>query len=167
MLGLVHAIYGNGRGKTTSAIGLAIRAFGAGNDVSFVQFMKSGDSSEVNILKSVGVSYFCSGVHELVEEGVSEIQMTHARLAYEQALARVKQPGMLVCDEILTAEFFGELTIAQIVKLIEVRGTETELVLTGIHGYPEIIRRADYCSDICLVKHPYVEGIEARRGIEY
>lgn len=169
--GMIHVLYGAGRGKTTSAMGLAVRAAGAGLDVDIVQFMKDGKSSEVEALKGMQkITYYCPGFNGFVYLGAKapkeDISYTAAALNYSRSCS-AKGTDLLVCDEILNAVMFGLLSLEEVLYLIEQKRPSMELVLTGLYCPDEIRNDADYCSEIREVKHPYKNGIKARLGIEY
>ncbi len=168
--GLVHVYFGEGVGKTTRAIGLAVRAAGEGLRVAVVQFMKSGKSGEVELIRGVeNIIYFCPGPHPFIlSKGPQEIHRAHARAAYAKALDFVRSGvHVLVCDEILNTLLFGLLRLEEILDLMELCRGKTELIMTGRNAPPEVIHRADYVTEFVQIKHPYYEGQRARRGIEY
>ncbi len=167
--GLIHAYYGKGVGKTTRAVGLAIRAAGAGKKVSFVQFMKSGDSSEVSILQSLeNIDYFCPGKNEFIycHEKPTSDQKNHALQAFEHSI-NCSNKDLLICDEILDAYLFGSLSLNNLMVLIDNKDKNLELILTGQCVPETILEKADYVTEFICVKHPYDLGVEARKGIEY
>jgi cob(I)alamin adenosyltransferase len=169
-LGLIHIYYGKGVGKTTRAIGLSVRAAGDNRQVDFVQFMKSGTSSEVVIFKKIpNIAYWCPGKHPFImSHGPATIQYEHAAKALQFALEAIdRRTHLVVCDEILSAVIFDLLKKEQIVDLIERCRNKIELVMTGIDAPEEFIKLADYVTEFVQVKHPYYSGARARKGIEY
>jgi cob(I)alamin adenosyltransferase len=162
-LGLIHIYYGQGVGKTTRAVGLAIRAAGDGLQVDIVQFMKSGSSAEVNIFKKIpNIRYWCPGKHPFIMTGgPKKVHLEHAAQALSSAT------HLLVCDEILDTIIFNVLVKEQLVELIEKCRHKVELVMTGINAPVDIMNRADYVTELVQVKHPYYKGARARKGIEY
>jgi len=169
-LGLVHIYYGCGVGKTTRAIGLAVRAAGAGLCVDFVQFMKSGNSGEVVILEEIpNIHYWCAGKHPFIlSKGPEKIHYEHAAKALRYAFeATENETELLICDEILDTILFGLLQKKQILRLIEKCKNRVELVLTGRDAPPEFVELADYVTEFLDVKHPYYKGFRARKGVEY
>lgn len=168
--GLIHVYFGEGVGKTTRAIGLALRAAGEGLKVAVVQFMKSGRSGEVQLIKGLeNITYFCPGPHPFIlSKGPQEIHKRHAKEAYEKAIMFVQEGvHVLVCDEILNTLLFDLLNLEDILALMDLCRNKTELIMTGRNAPPEVIHRADYVTEFVQVKHPYYEGQRARRGIEY
>jgi cob(I)alamin adenosyltransferase len=169
-LGLVHLCFGQGVGKTTRAVGLAVRAAGAGLQVDFVQFLKSGQSGEVKIFEKIPqIHYWCPGEHPFIlSSGPRTIHYEHATksLQYAQEAAQ-KGTHLLVCDEILDTVLFGLLHKKQLLDLVAVCEGKTELVMTGRNAFPELIEAADYVTEFVQNKHPYYAGARARKGIEY
>lgn len=168
--GLVHVCYGQGVGKTSRVVGLAVRAAGAGLSVAFVQFMKSGGSSEVKIFEQVeNIRYFCPGPHPFIRpDGPTGLHYEHAAQALEQARAEAEADvDLLVCDEILNTLLFGLLKEEQVLDLIGLCRGRLELALTGADVPPAVIEAADYVTEFKMVKHPYNSGTPARRGVEY
>ena len=168
--GLIHTIFGRGVGKTTAAVGLAVRAAGAGLSVHFVQFMKSGDSAEIESMGCIpNIHYFCPGKHPwILEQGPDAVHREHALKAFNRALAAVDEEAqVLICDEILNTLLFGVLTIDQVTDLVSTCRGQVELVMTGSTAPPAIIELSDYVTELVQIKHPYYQGLDARRGIEY
>jgi cob(I)alamin adenosyltransferase len=169
-LGYVHVYYGQGVGKTTRAVGLAIRAAGSGLQVDFVQFMKSGTSAEVSIFKKIpNIRYWCPGKHPFImTSGPGAVHREHAAKAVASAFEAIERgTNLLVCDEILDTLVFGVLNKEHILKLIDQCKHNIELVLTGLTVPADIIAMADYVTELVQVKHAYYDGARARKGIEY
>ena len=169
-LGLIHIYYGQGVGKTTRAIGLAMRAAGDGLQVDIVQFMKSGSSAEVNIFKKIpNIRYWCPGKHPFIMTGgPKKIHYEHAAQALNSASEAIERgTHLLICDEILDTIIFDVLKSEQLLELIDTCKHKVELVMTGINAPADIMNRADYVTELVQVKHPYYKGARARKGIEY
>ena len=169
-LGLMHICYGSGAGKTSRAVGLAIRAAGAGLQVDFIQFMKSGNSGEVAIFGKIpNINYWCPGEHPFIfSRGPSTVHHEHAQKALRHALEAIERGSdLLICDEILDTILFKLLAREQILKLMDKCKNKVELVMTGRDASPEIIEAADYVTELVQKKHPYYSGSRARKGIEY
>jgi cob(I)alamin adenosyltransferase len=169
-LGLIHVCYGRGVGKTTRAVGLSIRAAAAGLRVTFVQWLKSGDSSEVAILtQTPNLHYQCPGPHPFImSRGPQPVHFEHASKALEMSRRAVESgTEVLICDEILTAVFFKVLEVTQVIDLIGSCRGRVELVMTGAVCAPEIFDESDYVTQFVQEKHPYYSGGRARKGIEY
>ena len=169
-LGLIHVYYGQGVGKTTRAVGLAIRAAGTGLQVDFVQFMKSGHSGETGILKEIpNINYYCPGKHPFIlSKGPEIVHYEHAEKALEYSLEALERgTHLLICDEILNTIIFKLLQKEQLLELMKKCKKKVELVMTGSDASPELIRTADYATEFVQKKHPYYSGAKARRGIEF
>ncbi len=169
-LGLIHIYYGQGVGKTTRAIGLAIRAVGMGLKVNFIQFMKSGNSGETIIFANIpNIRYQCPGRHPFIlSRGPDEVHYKHASKAFHYALEAVEEgTQVLICDEILDTLIFGLLKEEQVRDLIEKCKGKIELVMTGANAPMRLIELADYVTEYKQIKHAYYAGAKARRGIEY
>ncbi len=172
-LGLVHIYCGEGKGKTTCSVGLTVRACGYGLHVLFMQFLKSGDSSELKILKSLpgidvlGTKPIKKFSFQMTEEEKAETRRINA----EQFADMVKMLendhyDLLVLDEVLGAIEAGLLDDQLIVNFLKNRPEQLEVVMTGRYPTEELEELADYVSRIDKVKHPYDKGIPARAGIE-
>jgi cob(I)alamin adenosyltransferase len=147
-----------------------VRAAGDGRQVDFVQFMKSGTSSEVAIFEKIpNIHYWCPGKHPFImSRGPETVHYEHAAKALQFALEAIdRETHLLVCDEILSTVIFELLKKEQILDLIERCRNKIELVMTGIDTSAEFSERADYVTEFVQVKHPYYSGARARRGIEY
>lgn len=175
MRGQVHLYSGDGKGKTSAAVGLALRAKGHGFRVWFVQFLKSGHSSELDMLKTLGIQVISGQSVEKFsfamtdEEKKTVKEENNARLSYVRDLANEGEIDLLVLDEAVgTACGAGLLDIDQLMDFIENKPAALELVLTGRDPSKELSDAVDYHSEIRMVRHPYVTaGLKARPGIEY
>ena len=170
MKGCVQVYTGDGKGKTTAAIGLAIRALGAGWRVFIAQFLKSGEYSEHKALaelsdhrtiKTYGRNVFIKG----------EPEEEDRRLAQEayQEIAEIVASGqyrLVILDEANVAVHYGLITVAQILDLIDRRAEEVELLITGRYAHSQLIERADLVTEMSAVKHYFDRGIKARVGVE-
>ena len=169
-LGLIHIYYGQGVGKTTRAVGMAVRAAGAGLKVDFVQFMKSGISGEVTAFKNIpNINYRCPGDHPFImSQGPKPLHFKHAKTALKFALEALHRgPQLLICDEILDTLIFKLLKKKQLLELIEKCKGNVELVMTGMSTPADLIESADYATEFVQIKHAYYTGAKARKGIEY
>lgn len=174
--GLVLVHTGNGKGKTTAALGLALRAWGAGLRVLVLQFIKSGGSyGECRGLAALAAA---DGRMELRSCGRgftlrgSTSPEEHRRAAEEalrdaRAAITSDQYDLIVLDEINYAVKFGLLRVEDVLSLLDARPAALHLVLTGRDAAPEIIARADLVTEMRAIKHPYEKGIKAQRGIEF
>lgn len=167
--GLIQVYTGDGKGKTTAALGLAIRAAGHGMRVGFIQFLKSEPCGEhlfvsryhpFDIAQTGKGDNFTKSREELNEEA----QRT---LAYAEEQMLSGRYDLLVLDEILVAIHKGLISTEQVLDLLEKKSGSVELILTGRYALPEIVQRADLVTEMRMIKHPFNQGIRARLGIEY
>ncbi|MGQ9587716.1 MAG: cob(I)yrinic acid a,c-diamide adenosyltransferase [Thermoplasmata archaeon] len=171
-LGKIHVITGPGRGKTTAAFGLAMRAAGHGLRVCIVQFMKTAQTTgEVLAAKRVkGIEIAQFGTGKFIEPGkVTKKDLERAREGVEHA-RRVLANGkcqLLILDEINLAVSFGLVSVKDVLKILDSSRAGVEIVLTGRNAPEEFVRRADYVSVIESRKHPFDKGTRARQGIEW
>jgi cob(I)alamin adenosyltransferase len=173
MLGLVHIYTGDGKGKTTAAIGLAVRAYGSGLKVLLVQFLKGSPSGEINSFKKLdGFSVVrCDKIKKFVIN-MNEEERNEASKYVGDLFKEISEKAidgsidMLILDEIFGAITTGFITKEQVVELIKNKDSNVELVLTGRDAPEEIIELSHYVSEIKAIKHPYNIGIQARKGIE-
>lgn len=176
-LGLVQIFWGNGKGKTTAALGTALRACGNGYRVHLVQFMKNGAPSldeqlpgEIKALACLDTfSYKRFGAGGWVIHKPTEAQIHACEEALEYLKSCFNQGyDIIIADEILYAVQLGLLTEDQILEIINNKPKDTELILTGSHiAYPKIFERAQLVTEVRKEKHPYDSGFIARKGIEY
>ena len=167
--GLVIVHTGDGKGKTTAALGLAIRAFGAGLKVLILQFIKGRKlSGELVALKTLGVEIKQCGLGFVTKENFAE-QKKSARAAVELARAEISSGAwdLIILDEINYAVKFGLVDANQISELLKIRPPQMHLVFTGRDALPELIDAVDLVTEMKLVKHPFQRGIAAqKRSIE-
>lgn len=173
--GLIHIYTGEGKGKTTAAIGLSIRALGNGMKVLLVQFLKGSDTSELKSLKlfepdiSVMRGFNCKKfVWNMTPEEIQNASTEAASIFAEvKELILKGQYDLVILDELLGILSLKFLEVASVFQLIEDKPKHVELVLTGRCAPQELIDKADYVSEIKAIKHPYDKGVSARRGIEF
>lgn len=172
--GLIHIYCGDGKGKTSAAIGLAVRVAGSGMKVLFTRFLKNENSAELKILDQIPEievihlpkSY--GFYHTLTEEEKIETKQMYGTL-WQTALERTKKGecDMLVMDEFMAADRYGLIPHKEALAFLREKPGELEVVLTGRNPSEDLLELADYVSEIQKVKHPFDHGIHARRGIEY
>jgi cob(I)alamin adenosyltransferase len=169
-LGRLQVYTGNGKGKTTAAIGLAIRAFGAGLKVYFAQFVKGMEYSEIKALKGLsgGITLAQFGRRCFIrkEPEQADIDMAKEGLA---AVAEALKSGLynvVILDEANIALHFKLFSLDELLQAIEARHPGTEAVVTGRNAPSELIDKADLVTEMREVKHYYTQGVEARDGIE-
>jgi cob(I)alamin adenosyltransferase len=170
-LGLMHVYTGEGKGKTTAAFGLALRAWGRGLRVCVVQFMKCGETygEVVAVRKLKGLDLFQYGTGKWVDKG--KLAPEDARLA-KKALAKARSAltsgeyDLVILDEVNIATDFGLLSSEEVLDVLRSR-KKVEVVLTGRYAPKEFIKEADLVTEMKALKHPYDSGIDARPGVEY
>ncbi len=169
-LGLIQIYTGDGKGKTTAALGLAMRAAGHDFKIAIIQFMKIWNYGEIKSLRRLGIDLFRYGTREFVDpKNPSPIDFDQARRALSKAeeLMRKGDYDVLILDEINVAVDFNLIALKRVVDLLDKKPHNLELVLTGRNCPQELIERADLVSIIDEIKHPYKKGVEARKGIEF
>jgi cob(I)alamin adenosyltransferase len=167
--GLVHVYTGDGKGKTTAALGLAIRAAGQGLKVSFIQFIKGepcGEHLFINQYKPFEIVQMSIG-DSFKKSKKQLIQETQQTLAYASQEILSGKYDLVVLDEIFVAISQGLIDVKQVQELLDSKPASVELVLTGRNAPPEISQRADLVTEMLMIKHPFTDGTTARRGIEY
>jgi cob(I)alamin adenosyltransferase len=168
--GLIQIYTGRGKGKTTAALGLAMRAAGHGFKIAIVHFMKIWNYGEVKSLKKLGIDLFRYGTTELIDpKNPSPIDFEQANKAIEKAEELVGKGNydILILDEVNVAVDFNLIPLKRVVDLLDKKPDNLELVITGRNCPKELIERADLVSIIDEIKHPYNKGLEARKGIEF
>ncbi|MBS3790096.1 MAG: cob(I)yrinic acid a,c-diamide adenosyltransferase [Candidatus Thermoplasmatota archaeon] len=169
--GLVQVYTGDGKGKTTAAIGLAIRAVGRDFKVYIGQFMKTLDFGEHKALArfedKITIEQFGSGEFH-VEETPSEEEIERAEKGVEKIRESILSGDydIVIADEICVAYHFGLLGLEHLMDLIDIKPDDVELLFTGRKAPEELIEGADLVTEMKEIKHPYKRGIKARRGIE-
>jgi cob(I)alamin adenosyltransferase len=171
---MIHLYHGDGKGKTTAAFGLALRALGRGRTVGIVQFLKSENSGERFALASLPGATLVALPEQVTftfrmteEERGQAAQRCQDYCAQALALARSGKAQLLVLDEVCAAITSGLLPLETVLSLLERLPEETEVVLTGRNPPEELRVRADYETEFVKRKHPYDQGVSAREGIEY
>jgi len=172
--GLIHVYTGDGKGKTTAAFGLAMRAAGRGKRVLILQFLKGGrgGSGEVSSAKKIGIDVirFEDQVSPFFDRRVKPSGLKRAMdkaIAFAIDKLRDDTHDILILDEIITALSSKLLSSGDLQRIIDARPEKTELILTGRGAPGWLIERADYVTEMRMVKHPFDRGIRARKGIEF
>lgn len=167
--GLIHLYWGDGKGKTTAAMGVAMRGIAAGKKVVIVQFLKGAPSGEITLLEQLGAVIYRGKagekfVFQMTEEEKSqtrEIQNAHL----EKALA--ENADMLILDEACAACQLGMVDPDLLQKAVLQKPEGQELILTGRTPADWMVQAADYSTEMHCWRHPYEKGIAARKGVEY
>ncbi|MBF0319593.1 MAG: cob(I)yrinic acid a,c-diamide adenosyltransferase [Nitrospirae bacterium] len=168
--GQVQVYTGDGKGKTTAAVGLSARALGAGLRVYFAQFIKSRESSEFAALETFGERFRLRRFGRGFIRGVpskKDIEAARAGFIETRDAMLSGSYDIVVLDEINVAVSLGLISSENIVALIKDRPDGVELVLTGRNAHEAIIAAADLVTQATLIKHYYQKGLQAREGIEY
>ena len=170
---MIQTYFGNGKGKTTAAIGSAVRCAGCGNKVLFVQFLKNNDSAEFKVLEEInGIDNLYSNEHyelydNLNKERTSAFAKAYSKLLFEDAKNKADDYQMIILDEILDAIEYGYIDESELVKLLTELKAHSEIILTGHNLTEKIANISDYISEIKEISHPYTNGVSAREGIEF
>lgn len=169
MKGMVQVYTGNGKGKTTAAFGLALRAVGAGKKVYIGQFVKGMEYSELNSfdqlekvkIKQYGLNYFING-----KANEDDINAAKAGLLEVAEILKSGEYEVVILDEANIAVYYELFSAAELIDIIDARAPGTEVVITGRNAEAEIIERADLVTEMKEIKHYYQKGVQARVGIE-
>lgn len=171
---MIHIYCGDGKGKSTAATGLAVRALGSGKKVLFVQFFKNGDSAEIAVLEThPNLCYLKTQQPYRRFALMNDAEKIAANDGYHalllKAIALADGFDMVVLDEAISCynyHFLGEETLCHFCERAKEK-MEFEIVLTGRNPAPELMGLADYVSEIQKIKHPFDQGVKARKGIEF
>lgn len=169
----IHIYTGDGKGKTTAALGLALRAIGAGKKVVIVQFMKRPSYSEHRAIKKykLPVDVFAYGIGYYKIMGDKKPKKAH-QLAAQKALKKAQELilsgkyDLIILDEINVAVGFGLLDVNEVISMLS-GSRKSEVILTGRKAHPKLKKLADLVTEMKKVKHYYDKGVKARKGIEY
>lgn len=174
--GLTIIYTGNGKGKTTAAVGLAVRAAGNKFRVMFIQFIKGRwKTGERDVLRSIpGIDLEVTGrgftIERLRDPRISQEDHEAANRHGWQVAQRIVREGeydLVVLDEILGAINAGLVPLDEVVDMVRTKPADLHLVLTGRNAPPELVEAADLVSEVQPIKHPLARGIKAQRGIEF
>ena len=175
--GQLHIYTGNGRGKTTAALGLALRSIGAGKKVALIQFMKKPNYSEHKAIKKykLPIDVFAYGIGFYKILGDKKSKKQHEDIVQRawkkaQKVIESKKYDVIILDEINVAIGFGFLNIDDVVSFLRlaVSGQRSaELLLTGRNAHPKLIKLADLVTEMKKKKHYFDKGVNARKGMEY
>lgn len=171
--GLLQLYTGDGKGKTTAAVGLLVRATGTGLRTLLVQFLKGRDSGELCSLQALGVPVWrCASTERFVFQ-MNDEELAACKRETQSCFERIREAvasgdyDVVALDEVLDAAGLGLVDEQALVDLVKTRPSHTEMVLTGRNPCAALCEMADYISEIRAVKHPYQKGVCARAGIEY
>ncbi len=170
-MGFLHIYTGNGKGKTTAALGLALRAMGSGKNVFIGQFVKSMAYSETEpirtslpqiTIKQYGLNCFINQIPtsedaEAAKKGLSEIE----------SILREAKHELVILDEANIALYYNLFNLNELIRILNCRTENTEVVITGRYAPPELIEYADLVTEMKEIKHYYAKGIKSRKGFEF
>lgn len=171
MKGYIQIYTGNGKGKTTAAIGLSVRAVGAGKKVFFAQFVKGQIYSEVNAilqyLPNITIKQY--GLDCFIYHKPKQEDMDAARKGFEE-VSEIILSGkydVVVLDEANIAIYYQLFSVEELIELLKRKPEQTEIIITGRNAPDELIEFADLVTEMQEIKHYYMQGIQARIGIEH
>lgn len=168
--GFIHLYTGNGKGKTTAAIGLAIRAVGAGKKVFIGQFVKGMQYSELVTfarLPEINVRQYGSDCFIENNPTDKDIEAAHKGLKEVESIIANNKYDVIILDEICIALYYNLFTIEDFAAVLSRKNENTEIVLTGRYAHPFLYEIADLITEMKEVKHYFNRGVQARKGIEY
>ncbi|MBN2557458.1 MAG: cob(I)yrinic acid a,c-diamide adenosyltransferase [Clostridia bacterium] len=172
--GLVHIYTGNGKGKTTACVGLALRMAGSGGKVLYSFMQKGFESSEIRMLRSIdGIDVYQVCTIKKFSHLLNEDERAEYRKQHEEGLIEISKRcmtggyDMVVIDEAIGAVNEKALGIDELLTFIKEKPPGCEVVLSGRNAPVELIETADYVSEIIPVRHPFEKGISGRKGIEF
>jgi cob(I)alamin adenosyltransferase len=170
MKGYLQVYTGDGKGKTTAALGLSLRAAGAGLKVYIAQFLKQGQYSEIKALEqfsqNIEIEQFGQGMFIKNKPTQDEIHAAQAGLEKARQQLISGQFDLVILEEGNVASSLGLFSVQDLLALIDQKPDHVELVITGRGAVPEVIAQADLVTEMKAVKHYYDQGVQARIGIE-
>jgi cob(I)alamin adenosyltransferase len=170
--GLVQVYTGDGKGKTSAAFGLALRAIGRGLKVYVIQFIKGGfDYGELHIVDNLPdfkIAAFGRGkfITDVSPSG-EDAKLAQEALKLANKVVKEGEYDIVILDEVNVALNMKLIKINEVLKLIKIKPKHVELILTGRNAPPRLIEVADLVTEMREVKHPYTKGVQPRKGIEY
>ncbi len=171
MKGYIHVYTGNGKGKTTAVLGLALRAVGAGKKVYFAQFVKGEIYSEIDAINryipEITVKQYGRGCFIVNKPTLEDIQAAKEGLEEVGAVIRSGKYDVVVLDEATIALHYKLFSVEELIAVLQEKREETEIAITGRYAPEELIEIADLVTEMKEIKHYYTKGISARKGIEY
>lgn len=169
---MIHLYCGDGKGKTTAAMGLAVRAVGHGCRVVLAQFLKSGKSGERAVLAGLPTVELLPVPEEMkftfrMTEEEKAAEGMRQRALLEEAFRAAEEAGLLVLDELCAALSTGMVELERVLTLLNACPEGLEVVITGRNPPEELKAQADYITEMRKVRHPFDRGLSARSGIEW
>ncbi len=171
MKGYVHIYTGNGKGKTTAALGLSVRALGAGKKVFFAQFIKGKTYSEIEFIKKnipdLIIKQYGLGCFIINEPKKEDIDAARKGLKEVETIIKSDEYDLIIMDEANIALYYKLFSVEDLIEVLKSKPTKTEIVITGRYAPAELMEFADLVTEMKEIKHYYSKGIEAREGIEF
>ena len=169
--GLIHLYYGDGKGKTSSSLGVALRAIGHGYRVLVIQFMKgrhtTGEYKAKDIIDNFDIQQFgTENFINIYNPSSNDKERALKGLAFAEE--NINKYDIVILDELGYAVEFGLVELEKVVELLKKKPEGTEVIITGGRNPPkELLEIADYVSHVVMEKHPFLKGISAREGIDF
>lgn len=171
MKGFIQVYTGNGKGKTTAAFGLSLRAAGAGKKVYFAQFVKGKSYSEIEAvhkyIPDITIKQYGLGCFIVKTPADEDIRAAREGLAGISNILESRQYDVVVLDEATIAIYYHLFSVDELLAVLQKKPEETEVIVTGRYAPSELIDFADLATEMKEVKHYYTKGVQARKGIEY
>lgn len=170
---MIQTYFGNGKGKTTAAVGSTVRCAGCRNKVLFVQFLKNNDSAEFYVLSEIeGIDVLYSNEHyelydNLNKDRTPALAKAYNKLLFDDTKNKADTYQMIVLDEILDAIEYGYIYENNLLELLAEIKSHSEIILTGHTLTERIADVSEYISEIKEINHPYTKGVSPREGIEF
>jgi cob(I)alamin adenosyltransferase len=168
--GYIHVYTGNGKGKTTAALGLALRAYGAGKKVFIGQFVKGKPYSEIvaieKYLKGIEIKQYGLECFIYKKPDINDINAAQKGLAEMRDIIFSGDYDIVIMDELNIALYYNLFDLGGVIDILENKPSHVELVITGRYANEKIIELADLVTEMKEIKHYYNEGVDARKGIE-
>ncbi|WP_028975223.1 cob(I)yrinic acid a,c-diamide adenosyltransferase [Spirochaeta cellobiosiphila] len=168
--GYIHVYTGNGKGKTTAALGLCFRAKAAGFNIEVIQFLKNKEYSEIKGLKEWGIKVHQSKTGFLINRTPKDRDKEAATALWargKEVLEGKRPVDLLLMDELNIALYYKFIELDQVLEALRNKPDNLEVVITGRYAPNELIQTADLVTEMKMVKHYYKQGVPARLGIEY
>ncbi len=168
--GYIHLYTGNGKGKTTAALGLSIRAVGYGKSVFIAQFVKGMNYSEIDAIKIIPkIELKQYGLDCFIKNKPTQKDIEAAQIGWKETSNIIKQNSydIVVLDEICIALYYHLIELSEVLTVLQQKPNAMEIILTGRYAPDELIEFADLVTEMKEIKHYFKQGIEARKGIEF
>lgn len=167
---MIHIYTGNGKGKTTAALGLALRASGCGMKVFIGQFLKGKNYGELVCLrknKNIKVEQFGTKCFVKTKPAAKDIALAKKGLKKIEGIIASKKFSVVILDEIIIAIYLKLIDVDDVLKIIKTAPKSIELILTGRYASNKLIRTSDYVTEMKEIRHPFKNKVKARKGIEF